>query len=264
MKNAPYAKLIDTTLCTGCELCVEACKETNQTGHDEPQRWKQDINDLSSTRFTTIVRRSGNHNVRRSCRHCSEPACASACIVGALQKTPEGATIYDEKKCMGCRYCMVACPFGIPRYNWESAAPIIRKCTLCHANIKSGKLSEPACVTACPQHVSVFGPRDQMLNLAKERIRSNPGKYFKDHIYGEKEVGGTNVLLISDIDLSFLGWKPGMNETPLPDLTWAALSKVPPVVIGMGAFATAAYWVIGRRMKLAHEAASHEEQHEEQ
>lgn len=254
IENSKYSMLIDTTRCVGCEECVAACQQVNETGSEIAGHWSGGSSDLSATRYTTIVKKSHAY-VRRSCRHCLDAACVSACIVGALQQSPDGPVTYDKDKCMGCRYCMMACPFGIPRYEWESATPTIRKCIFCYEKIASGELAAPACVTECPENVTAFGTREEMLALAKARIQDNPGKYFKDHIYGEDEVGGTAVLLISDIDLSFLGWQPELSKEPLPDLTWAALSKVPPVVIGVGAFATAAYWVIGRRMKMAHEAA---------
>lgn len=247
-KNPSYSMLIDTTRCVGCELCVEACKETHQT-QDATQRPGRTTSDLTATRFTTIVRK-GDDYVRRSCRHCLEPACASACIVGALKQMPEGPVVYDKGRCMGCRYCMMACPFDVPRYEWNNAAPAIRKCVFCYDKIKNGELKSPACVTSCPENVTMFGSRDQLLAEAGKRFEQYPGKYFENHVFGGDEVGGTAVMLISDIDLSFLGWGGHLDQKPLPELTWAALSKVPPVVLGMGAFATATYWIIGRRMKL--------------
>ena len=197
--------LNDTTLCTGCERCVEACKKENRLGADLPRRWKQSIDDLSSTRFTTIVRRDGNHFVRRLCRHCEQPACVSACIVGALQKTAEGPVIYDSSKCIGCRYCIMSCPYGIPRYDWESPIPHVRKCTMCYPRIRAGRM--PACVEACPEKATIFGSRDEMIREAHRRIEKNPERYLQA-VVGETEVGGTSVLYISDIPLGFLGYNP--------------------------------------------------------
>ncbi|NQT15285.1 MAG: 4Fe-4S dicluster domain-containing protein [Planctomycetes bacterium] len=246
-----WAILTDTTLCSGCEKCVEACKRENKLGKDEPRRWKKRIDDLSSTRHTTILRRPGDHYVRAQCRHCVEPACASACLVGALRKTPEGPVVYDREKCMGCRYCMVACPYGIPRYDWENPAPYIRKCGMCYDRLKQGGL--PACVEACPEKATIFGERGDLIQKAHDRIRDNPGKYV-DKVYGEFEVGGTSVLYISDIPLDFLSFERELDDRRLPDLTWAALSKVPPLVLGMGGLMTGVWWIVGRRMKLAQEA----------
>lgn len=251
--TVPTGILTDTTLCTGCERCVEACKRENHLGADEPRPWKLRIDDLSSTRYTTIVRRPGNHYVRRLCRHCQEPACVSACIVGALQKTPEGPVIYNPDLCMGCRYCIMSCPYGIPRYDWEALVPRVRKCTMCHARIRAGRV--PACVEACPEKATIFGPRDELIREARRRIERDPDRYV-DKIYGETEIGGTSVLYISDIALGFLAYKPDLGEKPLPQLTWAALSKVPPLIVGMGGLMTGLYWVIERRMKLAAQSAA--------
>jgi len=247
----PMAMLTDTTRCVGCEKCVEACKKENGLPPDRPRRWKLRIDDLSSTRFTTLARRAGNRFVRKHCRHCLEPACASACIVGALRKTPEGPVIYDSDKCMGCRYCMVACPYAIPRYQWENAIPYVRKCTMCFPRISQGQA--PACVEACEQKATVYGSREDLLAQAHQRILSHPGKYA-DHVFGEVEVGGTSVLTISDISLSFLGNSPELGTRPLPELTWVALSKVPPLVLGVSTLMAGVFWITGRRVKLAREA----------
>ena len=246
MSNAK-AILTDTTLCTGCEECVTACKKENKLGKDVPRRWKKHIDSLSSTRYCTIVRRPNGKNVRQQCRHCEKPACVSACIVGALKKAPNGAVIYDADRCMGCRYCMMACPYGIPRYDWEKAVPFVRKCTLCYSRLKKGQ--QPACTEACPEKATIFGSRKKMLSEAHRRIRINPKKYI-NRVFGEKEVGGTSVLYISDIDLSFLATNPKLTEKPLPELTWAALTKVPPIVIGVGTAMAGLYWFVGRRQRI--------------
>ncbi len=255
--NAIFGILTDTTRCTGCESCVEACRQTYRLGRDRNWRWKGHVDDLSSTRFCTIIRRPGKHFVRHQCRHCLEPACASACIVGALHKTDIGPVIYDEKRCMGCRYCMMACPYGIPRYEWESTVPLVRKCILCYDRIKTG--GQPACTQSCPYGATIFGTRAALLAEARRRFAENPGRYFpaeNPKIFGETEVGGTSVLYISDINLDFLGWRPNLGDEPLPALTWAALSKVPKIIPAVAGLMAGIYWVIGRRMKLQAEAAA--------
>jgi formate dehydrogenase iron-sulfur subunit len=252
-----WAILTDTTLCIGCENCVAACKRENELGEDMPHRWKRRIDDLSSTRYTTIVRRPGDRFVRQQCRHCLEPACVSACLVGALQQKkdaeglPEGPVIYDRDKCMGCRYCMMACPYGIPRYDWEKPVPYIRKCHMCYQRVEADGL--PACVEACEQKATIFGTRDELLAEAHRRIGSDPDRYVQK-VFGETEVGGTSVVYISDIPLDFLAFQGDLGDTPLPDRTWAALSKVPPLVLGMGGLMTGLWWIVGRRMKLAEQA----------
>lgn len=254
--NKVFAILTDTTKCTGCETCVDACRQTYGLKKDRAWRWKEKVDDLSSTRFTTIIRRPGSKYVRQQCRHCLDPACVSACLVGALQKTDYGPVTYDEKRCMGCRYCMMSCPFGIPRYEWESAIPLVRKCIMCYSRIEKG--DRPACTSACPYGATIFGTRAEMLAEARKRFQDHPDLYYphgSPKIWGEHDVGGTSVLYISDISLDFLGWRPNLGDDPVPALTWGALSKVPPVAIGMAGLMTAIYWIIGRRARLQAEAA---------
>jgi len=249
--------LTDVTKCIGCEECVAACKKINGLpAEDAPPRPGNSVDGLSADRWTTIIRRPDNHFVRKQCRHCAEPACVSVCPVGALQKTPEGPVIYDKSICMGCRYCMMSCPYGIPHYEWNSAAPSVRKCIMCYGNLKSGKISEPACVTACPQKATLFGTRDAMLAEARKRLQAEPGKYVQT-IWGEHEVGGTSVLLIADIPLEFLALNQGhpLGDTALPERTWAALKPVPFEFVGMGLLMGGVYWIIERRKKLALEAS---------
>jgi formate dehydrogenase iron-sulfur subunit len=252
MSQSP-AILIDTTLCTGCQRCVAACKLANGLPqHDRPWREQRAVDALSATRFSTILARANDHFVKQQCRHCLEPACVSACLVGAMQKSPEGPVIYDGERCMGCRYCMVACPYGIPRYEWDGPVPYVRKCTLCYPRLKQGKV--PACVEACPQKAAIFGGRAELLGEAHRRLRANPEKYVPK-VYGEHEVGGTSVLYVSDIPLEFLAWQPDLDDRPLPERTWASLKKVPPVILGMAGLMGGLHWIIGRRMKLAAQAS---------
>jgi len=244
------AILTDVTLCVGCEKCVAACKDENDLGPDVPFRWLVD-DGLSADRFTSILKKDGYY-VRKQCRHCLEPACVSACPVGALEKTPEGAVVYDGDKCLGCRYCMMACPFGIPRYEWESAVPYVRKCTLCwEARVKDGK--QPACTEACPEKATIFGDRDELLAEAHRRIKENPGKYL-DKVNGETEVGGTNVLYLSPVELDMLSLGNRLGDRPMPSLTRAAMQAVPPAFVGMGAVMGSIWWVIERRNRLRAEA----------
>ncbi len=247
------AILTDTTRCTGCEKCVTACKQVNGLGPDQPRRWKLRIDDLSATRFTTIVRHDGQF-VRQQCRHCVEPACVSACLVGAMRKLPEGPVVYDGDRCMGCRYCMMACPFEIPRYDWAAAVPYVRKCTLCAPRLAEGRI--PACVEACPEQATIFGDRDALLAEARRRIRATPARYVP-HVYGEDDVGGTSVLMISSVPLDFLA-AGKVTDQPLPELTWAALSKVPPLALGVGGLMAGVFWITGRRMKLQAERLDRE------
>ncbi len=241
--------LIDVTKCIGCESCVQACAETNKLEKYIPA--PQHVGDgLSSARWTSIVKKPVKRYVKKQCRHCLEPACVSACLVGAMQKSPEGPVIYDKKKCMGCRYCMIACPYGIPRYQWEKPIPYVQKCNLCYSQTRENK--KPACVEACPAKALTFGKREELINQARQIIRKNPGTYI-DRIYGEKEIGGTSVMYITDIPLEFLGIRDDLGTKALPKMTWASLKKVPAEFFGMGALMSGIYWVIERRQKLKKE-----------
>jgi formate dehydrogenase iron-sulfur subunit len=258
MMIAPISILTDVTKCIGCNQCVEACQKANNLPPEKPWRWLRKITDLSSARWTTLVRINGSTEdrfVRRHCRHCLEPACVEACIVGALRKTPEGPVVYNRDICIGCRYCMIACPFEIPKYSWEDTVPYVQKCDFCYARVTTeGKL--PACVEACPTKATIFGSREEMLAEARRRLAAEPKKYIQ-HIWGEREVGGTSVLYVSDVDLNLTALsKPVSDHNPMPERTFKILHKMPGVFVGMAVVMGGIYWVIERREKLAKEAAA--------
>jgi formate dehydrogenase iron-sulfur subunit len=244
------AILTDVTRCIGCELCVEKCKEINRLGIDRPWPWLSP-DGLSASRWTTVIARPGNRYVRKHCQHCLDPACVAACPVGALRRTPEGAVIYDVSVCLGCRYCMNACPFGIPRYNWESARPAIQKCNFCHPRTLKGK--KPGCVEVCPTEATLFGDREELLAEAKRRLRAEPNRYIQK-VWGEHWVGGTSVLYISDIEVSFLGWKKELGNLPFPQMTWNILVKMPSIFLGIGGLMAGIYWLGERKNKIQREA----------
>lgn len=246
--SAHVAILTDITKCIGCLECVSACKETYDLKTEVPRVW-QNNDGLSANNWTAILQKPGNDYIRKQCRHCLEPACASACPVGALHTTDLGPVVYDADKCLGCRYCMMACPFGIPRYDWEEPVPYVRKCIMCYPRLKEGK--QPACTSACPTGATIFGTRDEMLAEARKRIKENPGKYI-DKIWGEHEVGGTSVLYLSDIDLGFLSYQPDLGVA-LPKTTETAMGAVAPAFLGMGATMLGLNWIIRRRQKLMDE-----------
>ena len=207
------AILVDTTRCTGCETCVLACKKVNNLGPDRLRPGQEAVDSLSSTRFTTILRRPEDLFVKQQCLHCLDPACVSACPVGAMQKTPEGPVVYDSELCFGCRYCMVACPYD----------------------------------------ALLFGTREDLLAEGHRRIAANSGAYLP-RIYGEKEAGGTSILYLADTSLGFLGAGGEVGEDQLPSLSWASLTKVPPVIVGMASLMGGVHWIIRRRMQLAVQA----------
>ena len=240
------AILTDTTKCIGCRECILACKREYRLDPEIPRRWSSD-DGLSAQNWTAILQRPGGKFIRKQCRHCLEPACVSACPVGALRKTDEGAVIYDSSRCMGCRYCMMACPYGIPRYDWAQATPYVRKCILCYERIIKG--DQPACTQACPTQATIFGSRDELLAEAHARLAKNPDQYIQK-VWGEKEIGGSQVLYISDVDLSFLTYNRPLGEKPLPQRTAAAMTAVPFAFVGVGSAMAGLSWLIGRRMML--------------
>lgn len=240
------AILTDITRCIGCLECVEACKAANNLAMDTPRDWQKN-DGLSALNWTSIIRKPNNHFIRKHCRHCLEPACVASCPVGALQKTKSGAVIYDNGRCLGCRYCMVACPYGIPRYDWAQTVPYVRKCTMCFERIMNDQ--QPACTSVCPVKATIFGERDELLKIAHDRIEQAPELYIQK-VYGEHEIGGTCVLYISDIDLGFLAYKTDLGNKPLPQATAPAMRAVPFAFVGMGALMYGLSWIIGRRIEL--------------
>jgi formate dehydrogenase iron-sulfur subunit len=243
--------LTDITRCTGCERCVEACQEANDLPDEKPWRWVTQIDDLSSARWTTVravPHASGTRYVRRQCRHCLDPECVSVCIVGALEKTPMGPVIYNRDICIGCRYCLIACPWEIPRYSWEDTVPYVQKCDFCFSRIMDGKV--PACIEACPTEATIFGDRDALLAEAHRRIAAEPGRYI-DRVWGETEVGGSSVLYISDVELNLTDLASGIStDDPMPYRTTKILHKMPIVFVGMAAVMGGLHWIINRRQEL--------------
>ncbi|MGB9663483.1 MAG: 4Fe-4S dicluster domain-containing protein [Ignavibacteria bacterium] len=240
------AFLIDITECVGCGACYEACKEQNQL----PPTSDDPLKDSLSDKTFTIVEQRGDYFVRRMCQHCEDPTCVSVCPVGAFNKTDFGAVLYDESKCLGCRYCMQACPFQIPRYEWGSLKPRVQKCIMCYDRVKDGKL--PACAEACPTGATLFGDRDEMIEIAKQRLAENPDKYY-NHIYGLEEVGGTSVLYLSPVPFEELGFNTNLLKTPLPNFTHEALAKIPTLVSVGGVLLTGFYWLTNRKNEIAKE-----------
>ncbi len=229
--SEPIGCLVDTTKCVGCRKCEEACNRTNRLPMpDKPfdDLWVlRERRRPDATRFTVVNSYPGKPspvqtdrektNIKVQCMHCLDPACVSACIVGALTKSEIGPVVYDADKCIGCRYCMVACPFEIPAYEYGNpTVPRVMKCTYC---VDEGKNSgaSPACAAACPMEAIVFGKRSELLELGHRRIEAEPDRY-QDRIYGEKEVGGTSWLYLTgrpaeELDL------PKLPETAPPRLS---------------------------------------------
>ncbi len=247
------ALLVDVTRCIGCRACAQACKES----HGLPGTGEE--TELDAVTYTVVLDKGNDRYLRRMCMHCEDPSCASACPVGALEKTALGPVVYDASKCLGCRYCMIACPFGVPRYEWSKPVPRVRKCDGCRERQQAGKIN--ACAEACPAEATVAGTREELLALARKRMAENPSAYYPQ-IYGEHEIGGTDVLILSPVPFEQLGLKVGLGTEPLPDLTWAALSKIPKVV-GVGCVGLSAiYWITHRRQEVAAAERRQKEDHD--
>jgi formate dehydrogenase iron-sulfur subunit len=236
--------LVDFTKCVGCRSCEAACnKEQGLPAPDKPfddfsvfdERHYGQKRRTTEKAYTVVNRydvenRPGGPVFRKfQCNHCNEPACLTSCFVNAYTKTKEGAVIYDPTVCVGCRTCMIACPFYVPAYSYSSPInPVVKKCIMCYdTRLKFGR--PPACVEACPQEVMTFGKRKDLLKLGHERIRNNSGKYV-DHIYGEKEVGGTAWMYMSDVPFDKIGFNTTLGDQPIISYVKEFLTIVPMVL----------------------------------
>jgi formate dehydrogenase iron-sulfur subunit len=239
------AILYDATLCIGCKQCEQACAEKNKLPYNDTIAAE---NQQSDHKFTVVLTRDDKF-MRRMCMNCEEPACASVCPVAALHKTPQGPVAYDAYKCMGCRYCMVACPFGVPKYEWNnSLTPKVQKCTMCSDRVAAGQMT--ACAEVCPTGATKFGEREGLLEEARKRIRNNPGNYV-NKIYGEHEVGGTSVLLLSSVPFENFGYRADLVKDPLPIYTYRVLSRIPDFLPLAGALLGGTWWITHRRQEVA-------------
>lgn len=234
--------LFDATRCIGCGACSAACKEQN----DLPMPIEKKT---TAYTWTTVQAKAGTH-VRRLCMHCLEPTCVSVCPVAAMRKTEEGPVFYDADRCIGCRYCIMACPFGVPKYQWDRAIPIVGKCIMCADRVRAGQAT--ACASVCPTGATLFGERDDLVREARNRIERSPECYV-DHIYGLEEAGGTGVLMLSGVPFEQLGMRTDLPNQPLPMLTWQILSKIPNFVVLAGAFLFGVHWITQRREEVKRE-----------
>lgn len=237
------AILFDATQCVGCLECEAACARQNDLAYDEEVA---KLKKTSEHKLTYVaIRNTGEEKyLRRLCMHCEDPACVSVCPVKALVKTKAGPVVYDASKCMGCRYCMIACPYGVPKYEWSKAIPTVKKCVMCSDRVEKGQ--QTACAEACPTGATKFGDRALLLVEAHKRINDEPLKYI-DHIYGEHEIGGTNVLMLSSIRFEEFGLPTTLGTRALPELTESVLSHVPDVVTLGSAVLGGIYWITHRR-----------------
>lgn len=226
-----YGILVDTTRCIGCRRCEKACAEVNGLPIPDISESKNETilkspRKTSDTQYTIINRyetEKGTVYVPKRCMHCNQPGCAAACLVKAMKKRTTGQVTWDLN-CIGCRLCMISCPFDIPKFEYAKAIPRIQKCNLCWDRFNQGEL--PGCVEVCPTQALTFGSRRQILEEGKRRIAQSPDKYVR-HIYGESEVGGTSHLYLSAVPFEQLGFRKDLGVTPYPEYSTGFLYAVP-------------------------------------
>jgi formate dehydrogenase iron-sulfur subunit len=268
LSGPTWGMLIDLSRCSGCNSCALACKESNDLPYADivPKALgARTYTFVEAYQVANNQRQIVTRYVKRQCMHCLDAACVSACPAAAMHNSGEGPVIYRADRCLGCRYCEVACPFGIPRFDWDnSITPRINKCWMCYERLKEGE--EPACASACPTGAIHFGRREDLVAQAHARIASNPDRYV-DHVFGESEVGGTSMLYISDVPFEQMGFATDLPVIAPPKQTEKILYKLPYVIAGMAAFMTGTAIYTHRKPTLAvpaegKPALPHDEQEE--
>ena len=254
------AMLFDGTICIGCRECERACNEDNQLGRTEDQISEglqaQDARALSPNIWTYVTYHEVEGDLstgtfgKVQCMHCLEPACVVSCPVVALEKTAEGPVVYNPQKCLGCRYCELACPFLVPRFEWDTWNPYIRKCDMCWDLQRDGK--PPACVAVCPTGALLSGTRKELLGIAHQRIADQPRDY-EHHIYGELEAGGTDFLHLARRPFDELGYRRDLPYRSYRDYTRGSTLSVPYVLSGLSLSLGAVAWAVNRRRAMSHE-----------
>jgi formate dehydrogenase iron-sulfur subunit len=231
-KIAHNTFLFDATRCIDCRACMVACSVENEIPMNKTRIWVAGVG--LKGEFPDLDRATMVYH----CMHCDEPDCLSACPVGAYSKRSDGPVIYDPKKCIGCRYCMNACPFGVPHFDWDKGlveGAFIDKCTMCPQRIDIGL--EPACVATCPTEALKFGERDDLLKYAHDRLVAEPARYI-NHVYGETENGGTSYLILSHVPFTELGL-PDIGSLPIKEVSEKVMEVTIPFALGWGAVLTA-------------------------
>ena len=244
--------LYDATLCIGCKACMVGCKEANDMpveNADQSPIW--DVATDTSGKTLNIIKLYKNGTaevkdreidgfsfVKRHCLHCVDPGCISVCPTTAMRKDPDtGVVTHHPEACIGCRYCVWACPYNVPKWDFEEAFGRINKCEFCNHRLVEGKL--PGCVEHCPTGASLFGTREQMLEEAHRRLAQEPGSTYQyarntlddpnrheaivphyiDRVYGETQGGGTQVLVLAGVPFEDL-------DLPIiPERSFASISE---------------------------------------
>jgi formate dehydrogenase iron-sulfur subunit len=245
--------LVDVTKCIGCQGCQVSCKNWNDKqadkttlGTDFGNPSTMNSNTYTVVKFDEAVAADGNHwhFTKAQCMHCKKPACAGACPSHALTKTEAGPVVYHRDRCIGCRYCMLACPFEVPTFDWHKAIPSINKCSFCADRVASG--IEPACSRTCPSGALTFGNTEDIVKLAEGRIAAHPEKYV-NYIYGKDEAGGTSWLYISDTDFKNLPLDGNVEKEAYDRYGLSVMNKVPGFAIGAAALMAGFFFISGRK-----------------
>jgi formate dehydrogenase iron-sulfur subunit len=284
------AVLVDTTICTGCRGCQVACKEQHDNPAEETVFFAraggyQNPAKLSPATFSLVTFRELDDDrgepkwvfVRRQCMHCLDPGCVAACPVGALRREPDGTVTHDPTNCLGCMACEYDCPFGVPTLEEREGLAFIRKCNFCLDRVSDPTFpavlneghstqdvldeekrrrhraarSTPACVSACPTGALKHGDRDELLREAHGRIRAQSHRYV-NHVYGEREAGGTAWLYLSSVPFDRIGL-PTITVThrPRAALPSAVELLAAPPLLGLGALLGGFCWLTRRREEVA-------------
>ena len=223
--------LYDSTRCVNCRTCEEVCAKAHSLPEPLPSNKIAAVrktDETCNTVVNTFQTPKGEVYIKRQCMHCNEPACAAACLTKAMCKNKTGAVTWDADKCMGCRYCMVSCPFDSPKFEYHSANPKIQKCDMCFGRAQTEK--SPACVANCPNEALLYGKRRDLIKEARKRICEKPELYH-DQIYGEHEAGGTGWLYLSPVSFEQLGLNNTLQKSSYPELTKGFLYTVPSVFV---------------------------------
>ena len=226
-----YGILHDGVRCKGCRGCEFDCAEAHSLPEPPPSKGIAPVRKTDETRNTVIntyKTGKGDVYIKRQCMHCNEPACVAACLTKAMHKTKMGPVTWDGNKCMGCRYCMVSCPWDMPKFEFHSANPRIQKCDMCFQRLKTGE--SPACAFNCPNDALLYGKRRDLIREAHRRIFEAPAKYH-DQVYGEHEAGGTGWLYVSSVPFDQVGMNTKLQQASYPALTKGFLYSVPSVFV---------------------------------
>jgi formate dehydrogenase iron-sulfur subunit len=220
-----YGFLIDASICIDCRACLVACSVENNVPMKHTRIWIKDTGILGE--FPDLK----HYTAPFHCMHCIDPSCVSACTVGALKQNEDGIITYDNEACIGCRYCMYACPFEVPHFEWDQRFALITKCDLCVARLNEGQ-AQPACAATCPTGAIQFGKREDMLAMAHERIKNEPDRYV-GHVFGEYENGGTSTFYLSPVPFEQLGFPAVETDHSPAEFNRMATEEGTPIIAGM-------------------------------